>query len=280
MAVTVALPAVIGDGRIDLLLKLIGCARNSRVEINLDWSKTTQISPAGLAILACLFDTFVEQKTKVENIHVPKAFRRFPIVDHLLGIHKYPFLPRPDIHDFEDQEMIVRGYPAAINPLFAERVDEKFSGDLSADVRYFVRLVINELMQNSVDHGAAEGYYAYAGLWKNEFHVGLLDMGVTIPAKLQQKYQFRNDLESLELSLKKGISTRRQRLGGFGLYYFFEFMKENCGKLTMVSRGAQVRRYFRTRKSQRSLLKYPLPGTWCFARFPRDPGGGGQSCIG
>lgn len=269
MSITVALPKVIGDGRIDLLLKLIHCSREGDLIVQLDWSKTSQISPAGFAILACLFDTFVEQKTKVKNIHLPKVFRHWPIVRHLSELHRYPVLPDRNIHDFEDKRTIIRGNRAAIDPFFVDRIDEKFSNDLSTDVLYAARLIVNELMQNSVDHGSAEGYYAYAGFWEDEFHIGLLDMGVTIPAKLEQKYRFQDDLEALELSLKKGTSTRRQRLGGFGLYYFFEFLKEGSGKLTVISRGAQVRRYFRTRKSQKNLLKYPLPGTWCFARFPR-----------
>lgn len=166
--------------------------------------------------------------------------------------------------------MILRGNREHLNIQFLEHVQEVFSGRISKDLFFACKLVTNELMQNSVDHSTSERYYLYAGVWKNEFHAGVLDMGATIPAKLEQKYACSNDVEYLEVALKYGTGTRRQRPGGFGLYYFSDFLKENNGKLTILSRRAQVRRYFKTRRSQKNLLKYPLAGTWCFARFPLE----------
>ena len=122
-------------------------------------------------------------------------------------------------------------------------------------------------MVNCIDHSTAERYYLYAGKEGREFHLGALDMGITIPAKLERKYSVKNDVELLEMSFEEGISTRRQRTGGFGLYQTFEHLKQNKGKLTMVSRNAQVRRYFNRRSVIKGPLKYTLDGTWCFARF-------------
>ena len=266
-------PAVIGDGRIDIFLKLLSLAKTPSARkktIRLDWSKSQEISPAGFAILSTLFDCLIEQKIEVKNINQSKKFRDIPVVQNFKNITSFAALPKPDIHNMETPTLVMRGADGKIEPLFSECLDNKFSGKLSDDLLYAGRLILNELMQNSVDHSTAERYYIYAGLWKKEFHIGLLDMGITIPAKLEQKYRCTDDLGYLELSLQKGSSTRRQRTGGFGLYYFFELIKENWGRLTLVSRHAQLRRYFKTRKSQKNILKYPLPGTWCFARFPLE----------
>lgn len=271
MAILLKLPISIGDGRVDVFLKWLSLAKacaNGAKEFVLDWSKVASISPAGFAILACLFDTFVEQENRVVNIRVPKRFKDLPVVHNLRHVKKYSALPPPALHNFESLTMLLRGETNAIDPAFIERIGEVFSAQLGEDLLYSCTLILNELMQNCVDHSTSERYYIYAGPWHSEFHVGLLDMGATVPAKLEQKYSCENDLKYLELALKKGTSTRRIRTGGFGLYYFFELLKGSGGKLTMISRGAQVRRYFRTRKSQKNILRYPLSGTWCFARFP------------
>lgn len=264
------LPEVIDDGRIDVILKLINLAKTyscEKKELKLDWSKTRTLSPAGIAIMACVFDFLVEQRTTIKNVNISKKLLDIPVVLNFKNIKNFVALPKPDVNNFENHVLIVKGIENGINTLFTERLDEKFSNKILEDVLYAGKLIINELMQNSMDHSTAERCYLYAGLWNNEFHIGLLDMGITIPAKLEQKYTCQDDIEYLELSFKKGSSTRRQRTGGFGLYYFFEFLKENEGKLTIVSRRGQIRRYFKTRRSQKNILKYPLPGTWCFARF-------------
>ncbi|MFH1654929.1 MAG: hypothetical protein ABIE74_12885 [Pseudomonadota bacterium] len=273
MKKVVILHSIISDGRIDNILNLINLSKNDtdeRKEIRLDWSKVRDISPAGLAILSCLFDNFAEQKMRVTNIHIAKKLLCYPTIQHFKNIQQYTCIPNPSVHDYEDTMMILRGRQGSLYPFFTEHIFGKFSTLCSEELLYDASLIINELMQNSVDHSTSERYYLYAGIWGKEFHVGVLDMGITVPAKLEQKYKCDDDLAYLNLALKKGSSTRRVRPGGLGLNYFFELLKNSGGKLTIVSRGAQIRRYFTTRRSQKNILKYPLSGTWCFARFPLE----------
>lgn len=273
MPSVISLPQCIDDGRIDLILKILGLSKQyGSKPLRFRWSKTESISPAGLGILCCLSDTFIEQGNKVTHIRVSKKLKTLTPVHCLLASGRFRTLPAPDVYNYEDKTTILRGITNAIDSSFVERLQEKFSNFLSEDLLYASTLILNELMQNSVDHSSAERCYLYAGVWHKEFHVGVLDMGITIPAKMEQKYPCESDLDYLELALKKGTGTRRIRTGGFGLYYFFEFLKECNGKLTIVSRRAQIRRYFRTRRSQKNMLKYPLYGTWCFARMPLESG--------
>ena len=266
------LPEIIDDGRLDWALTLLHVSRQTTAtpnEIRLNWSKVHGISPAGMAILCCILDTLVEQHHHVKCLFVPKEFRNIPVVQNLTKLNQSNSLPSPDTNDFESADMMLKGR-TSIDILFRERFLEKFAAGLSEDVAYDCLLILNELMQNTVDHSTAERYYLYAGRWNMEFHVGVLDMGITIPAKMEQRYHCADDLEYLKLALKEGTTTRRRRPGGVGLSYFFNFIKRHGGKLTVMSRGAQVRRYFSTRKSQKTMLKYPLQGTWCFARFPLE----------
>ena len=130
------------------------------------------------------------------------------------------------------------------------------------------KIILQELIQNAMAHSGAERHFVYGGLWGREIHCGVLDMGVSIPGKLRQKYPFANDIEAILLALREGTTTRRERAGGLGLFYFHDILKKNRAKLTIASGGAQVRFYFETRRSQKSALKHFLPGTWCFARLP------------
>jgi ABC-type transporter Mla MlaB component/anti-sigma regulatory factor (Ser/Thr protein kinase) len=265
-----SLPMVIDDGRLDWAISLLNESRsisNTREEIRLNWSSVKEISPAGMAILSCLFDTFLEQKNRIICVSVPKKFKQIPVVNNLTNIKNFDALPLPNIQNFENADLILKGN-IAIDVLFQERFKEKFAETLTDDLIYDCLLILNELMQNTCDHSTAERYYLYMGIWGNEFHAGVLDMGISIPAKMEQKYSSDDDIGYLKLALKEGTTTRRIRSGGVGLAYFFHYLKRNEGKLTILSRKAQVRRYFKTRRSQINLLKYPLYGSWCFARFP------------
>jgi hypothetical protein len=92
-------------------------------------------------------------------------------------------------------------------------------------------------------------------------------MGITLPSKMEQKFNAENDIEFLELSLKEGITTRRLRIGGLGLFHTLEMIKEMGGKFVFISRDGQIRRYFSQRKVNRMKLKSRLHGTWVMFTF-------------
>jgi len=93
---------------------------------------------------------------------------------------------------------------------------------------------------------------------------------VTLPAKLEQKYSSPSDEAYLDLALKEGITTRRSRPGGLGLFHTFEYLKDFSGTLTLISRRAQLIRYFKSKRVVRQSLKHILHGTWAMARIPMD----------
>ena len=66
----ILLPQEISDGRLDAILEifsLIKSEKKNKKPLQLDWTKVKKITPAGYAILACLFDTVVEQKAKITH---------------------------------------------------------------------------------------------------------------------------------------------------------------------------------------------------------------------
>lgn len=265
----ILLPEVIGDGRLDSLLTAFFLLKNFPDKIyTFNWRRVKKILPTGHAILACLADAIAEQNIKVKHLFIKNKFKAYPEIKKLLNLPLS--LPKPSEYNFFDSSNILRGNETSIDILFMEDTISNFRTILSEDLIFYAKLVTNELMQNCVDHASAERYYLYAGIDGNDFCLGVLDMGVSIPAKLEQKYHCKTDTEYLALAFKIGISTRRQRTGGLGLNHTFEILKETQGRLTILSRDAQIRRYFRHKKILKNKLKHRLQGTWCFMRFKID----------
>lgn len=266
---TIVMPSEISDGRVDALIKALDLIKSPHVKkIHFNWYRTQTITPAGYAILACLFDSAVEQQTVLTHRFLKKHLQQNQVVQNLLKLSDFDILPPPQIHEFIGEHFILGSGEKGINIHFIENFHSIFESLLSDNLLFSCQLILNELMQNCADHSNAERYYLYAGLHHHEMHVGVVDMGCTIPGKMEQKYNQDHDVGYLELSLKEGISTRRQRPGGLGLTHVFDLLKQESGTFTILSRRAQLRRYFKNRVVQRSRLKQTLQGSWCFARLP------------
>ena len=270
------LPKTIGYRRLDPILRILWQLRVEASKLlRINWSRVEEIAPAGTAILACLYDVIAEQRARVEHVFVKRCLKSVPVVRNLMAMKSGMMrLPLPNIHDQYSEDCVLAGRQGGLDPLFSDRVEEVFGDILGEELAYSCRLILNELMQNSVDHSTSERYYLYAGTWPKrrnplEVHVGVLDMGVTIPAKLEPKYAApASDVEYIELALEKGTTTRRQRPGGLGLHYTFAHLKDSGGTLAILSRGGQIIRYLGHKKIIRRELRFRLGGTWCMARFP------------
>jgi len=264
--IEIKLPIEISDSRLDVFLKIFQLIKTKQ-NIVLNWEKVQRISSAGYAVLACLFDLIVEHQATIKNKNLKKYLKEIPSIKNLLQAQDHKTLPDPDIHNYKSNNVMLKCSAGSVDINFMNEVLYSLWSGLSEELFFSSKLIFNELMQNSISHSGAERYCSYAGRWGDEFHIGVLDMGVTIPAKLEQKYLCNNDIDYLELAFKDGITTRRHRTGGLGLGHTIDALRNNKGKLTIISRNAQIKKYFMTRKTSKNLLRYPLNGTWCFTRF-------------
>lgn len=256
-------PHLIDDSRLDSYSIILEKIQKQGLD-EFDLKATSLMAPAGAAILSCLTDAVLERGKSVHFV-IGKEYE-MPFIAHLDSlVKKSGHLPAPSAYNFETDELILAGCQG-LDLSFFDKFEAKFA--LGEDLLFDCRMILQELVQNAMAHSGAERYFIYAGLWNEEMHCGVLDMGVSVPAKLRQKYSFDDDVSALLLALREGTTTRRERAGGLGLYYFYDILKRNRAKLTFASGGGQVRFYFKTRRSQKSRLKYFLPGTWCFARIP------------
>ena len=197
-------------------------------EIEVDWQHVMTIEPAGKAIISILIDQAVEKNCLLLHINLTAHLRQqHPLLKNL---YKKDGLPESTQHNFRDKSSFIICCQGGIDLHYKEILINHFSQRLDEDTLFSIQLVINELIQNAVDHSTSERYYIYFGILERHIHLGVLDMGVTLPSKMEQKYNADNDIDFLEMSLIKGITTRRMRVGGLGLYHTLEMIKDVGGK--------------------------------------------------
>ncbi len=258
------LPQTLGSERLDTVIESLAVMRE-KPELTFDWSKIKVVEPAGRAIISILIDQAIEKDCLLIHTNLDSTLKKHhPLLKNLF---KKNSLPKPQHHFYKDKYSFHLCCQGGIDLQYKEILLNEYSNILDEDLLFSIQLVFNELIQNAVDHSTSERYYLYFGLVKDEVHFGVLDMGVTLPSKMEQKYNAENDIEFLELSLKEGISTRRLRTGGLGLFHTLEMIKGMGGKFVFISRDGSIRRYFSQRKVNRLKLKSRLHGTWVMFTF-------------
>lgn len=259
-----SLPKIFGSERLDTVIEILDAMR-SHNEIEIDWAEVHIIQPAGKSIISIIIDQAIEKKCFLIHTNLNKAHKQqHPLLKNL---YKKDGLPKTTDHHVRDLNSFSICCQGGIDLLYKQILIDHFSEKLNEDTLFSVQLVINELMQNAVDHSTSERYYIYFGIQEKEIHFGVLDMGVTLPSKMEQKYDASSDIDFLEMSLKEGTTTRRLRIGGLGLYHSLEMIKNEGGKFVFISRDGQIRRYFSQRKISRMKLKNRLHGTWVMFTF-------------
>lgn len=268
--ILIEIPKTLSDERLDLiLLKLNEINLSDKAKVIFSLKKNKQITCAGFAILLIMLDAISEKKFKAElqcvDLNNPLHLK----FENLVAETEKGFIPMSKVQ-YLTKETIIIGKVSSIAPEFIQMLESKFLNVLGEENLWSIKLVANELMQNTVDHSTSERYFIYAGLIGDDFGIGVLDRGVSIPSKLEGKYVKNVDEDYLNISLEIKIGTRRNRDGGMGLYYLFENIKNEGGKLVLISRNGQIRRHFSSRNSIKTKTKVPLRGTWCMARIPLE----------
>jgi hypothetical protein len=110
-------------------------------------------------------------------------------------------------------------------------------------LRDSVRLILTELLTNTLYHSGEKQAYACVGLWgrSRHLHIAFLDFGVGIPAKLRTRYpKLEDDGEAMRALLEKGLTTRQYIEGGRGYRYIQGILKTNGGRLHIFTGKAKV----------------------------------------
>jgi hypothetical protein len=177
-----------------------------------------------------------------------------------ISIQTIPACPRFPVHT---DSYSLDWFEGSLKPLFLERFLELNSAKMNEDFVYDYSLVFNELTQNAKDHSGSEKFLVLL----TPEDIGVFDLGVTIPAKIAERYDVDNDVAAIELALEEGVTTRRLRSGGLGLFYTFSHLKNYDGTLTILSGRGQLKRYLANKKITRKELNPRMSGTLIYCQF-------------
>jgi hypothetical protein len=231
---SVKLPKVLGIQHPRWFFKALAWVHRERSVVFSGYTKETEITPAGYALLELLFYEARVKRVSVEGIHF-----------------------KPMTGAIHAKNYSLDWFDRSLKPLFFERFVELRSNTLTDDRQFELALLFNELTQNALDHAGSERFIVLL----EDDGVGVFDLGVSIPAKMEQSHPSKPDVNAIEFALEKGVTTRRERSGGFGLYYTLDQLRDWGGYLFVASRKGQLRRYLKSKKIDRKQLPEPMTGT-------------------
>lgn len=227
------------------LLKLCHKARTSDGDtILFNLNKTEFITPFGITLLAGTISECLEQGKKAKYLRPEKpSTKRFLSG---IGFNKF-FKISGDEHKIESPNVQLRRL-YQVDYLLTEQILDVFSASIkmSEGVRGSLKLALNELMTNALDHSdSKKGFYLCAQSYKQAKTIRLCitDFGIGILNALQKAPKFkklRSDYESIVLATQEGVTSRVQGTAGYGLTHINRFIDVNEGKMYILSGKGKV----------------------------------------
>jgi len=147
---------------------------------------------------------------------------------------------------------------------------------LDSDTEDFLRICVNEVIQNVEDHARSEIGVVYTArfvrwLERDQVEVALVDRGVGIQASLQPRYpEIQSSTAAINRILAGGVSARsRQNNMGLGVSNLHDILFQLGGELIIAS--GDVVAYRTPGKALDLTLKFSFAGTGVFFTLPVKP---------
>lgn len=210
--------------------------KNSNIILN--FKKTRWLEGNLTAILGSIFYGILKNNNELSVQSINKSIGRV--------LHKNGFLESfgvsKSIEDTYDSTIKYTrfipddkiNFQKYLKEVFIPKIKLKMTDDFTKELR----LNLEEVFQNARTHGKCEhifvcGQYFYLN---KSVKFTIVDLGKTIPDNVRNKLGHQiDDKNCIDWATKEGHSTKTDTSGGIGLYQLSEFLKENEGKLQIVS---------------------------------------------
>ncbi len=251
----------------DTMIRLYNLARdNQENEICFDLSRSISLTPFGIIILTASISSCLRQGKKCSYIKPQdKTLQRF-LRD--IGFNKFYKLDdavAPELHTGQVQLRRVVGIDALITETLTDIIGARVN--LSLGLKGSLRMSLQELMTNVVDHSSVENYYVCAWTYpkkrKNQIRLCIADLGIGILQSLRQIKQYsklNNDHEAIMLATQPGVSSRTQE-AGLGLSHIKNFIEANEGQMCIISYNGKVFWKYDQGKILKQRMALPFNGT-------------------
>jgi hypothetical protein len=250
----------------DTMIRLYNLAKSAKDnDVVFDLNKSESLTPFGVVMLTSTIDECFRKKKKCSYIEPIKPSIKAFLVD--IGFNSLFHLNTGDIVPDRMQTGTfqlrrVKGLDALIPETLTDIIG--YHVNISPGLNYSLRLSLNELMTNVIDHSGVQNYYvcAYTYPDKGQLRLCMADRGIGILRSLNRsgKYSLKSPHEAILLATTEGVSSRPSR-AGLGLSHLKNFAKVNNGQMCIISgRGKVFWKYDQGKILKQRMIK-PFTGT-------------------
>ncbi len=228
----------------------------------LDFTKTRWLEANLTAILGAIFYTLYQNGNNIGISGVNDSIAR--VLNKNSFLESFGVLER--IEDTYDSTIKYASFNPEEKVHFQKYLKEEFLPKIklrmTPEFNKELRLNLEEVFQNARIHGESKcifvcGQYFYK---TQSVKFTIVNLGKTIPENVWQKLKtFISPEKCIDWATKEGNSTKVDTSGGIGLFQLSEFLKENEGKLQIISSlgfWQQDRGFI-----EKNCLEHPFLGT-------------------
>jgi len=249
------------------MVNLYNLARETpEAELTFDLSKSESLTPFGIIMLTAAISESLRQGKKCTYIKPRKqSLERFLSE---IGFNKFFRLKTeaifPDrLRSGKVQVRRVSGIDALLTETLMEIIG--YHVNLSSGLKGSLRMSLQEMMTNVVDHSGTQDYYVCAWTYprKRQLRLCIADLGIGILRSLRnsKKYESLSDAhESIILATESGVSSRPEK-AGLGLNHIKSFISVNEGHMCIISGSGKVFWKFNQGKTLKQKMILPFGGT-------------------
>lgn len=227
------------------------CAKYDSIIFDLE--KLTFISPVGFCTLACLikycqYNKIANKYKLIPSKHVNSYFERMDFYN-AFGVDAGISQCRYDCSNRLMELKEIRGQNPNEDSRIAEHFKHIFQSQIKGDSNILeaVSYSIGEIVDNTIRHSLSPiNGFICAQTYRNrrKLEICIADCGVGIPQSLRSSNNIELsesdclvcDYEYILYALRKGISSKYGNgHTGEGLFFTSEFIKENCGRMKIIS---------------------------------------------
>jgi len=251
----------------DTMIRLYDLAKNTiDDEITFDLSKSEYLTPFGIILLTSTIDE-CSRRGKKCYYKAPNSLLIKQFLNEI-GFNDLFKLKRNNIDDVKMhagtfQLRRVTGLDALIAETLTELIAHQVN--ISSGLNYSLRLSLNELMTNVIDHSGVQNYYvcAYTYPDKGQLRLCIADRGIGILRSLNRSRKYgimRKSHDAIVRATEPGVSSRPGR-AGLGLSHLKDFAKVNEGQLCIISGNGKVFWKYDQGKVLKQRMQKPFTGT-------------------
>ena len=225
---------------------------NTYDKITFDLEDLSFISPSGLCYLVASIELIAHEKPEQtievkfpKNTNIHNYLERMNFYKNI-NVYSGNEINRNNCSDrlIEIQKIdITSGNKNKISEDLVKIFESKLKG-YDKRILETIAYAIGEIIENTISHSESPiGGYVCAQTYSDRLEICIIDCGIGIPQSLRDENNkhkdkisyFERDEEFISFAIGKGVTSKTQEDSGEGLFFTTEFIKENEGRIKIIS---------------------------------------------